>query len=54
MNRERIKGHLDLLLLSVLLAGPDHGYAVITALRDERTQWHRFAAGIQSVVTGLA
>ncbi|MFC7531718.1 PadR family transcriptional regulator [Actinoplanes sp. GCM10030250] len=30
-----IRGHLDLLLLSVLHdAGPVHGYAVITALRD--------------------
>src|SRR5437763_10316353 len=34
MNRERLKGHLDLLLLSVLAAGPAHGYAIITALRD--------------------
>src|ERR1700759_5540155 len=33
MNRERLKGHLELLLLSVLAAGPAHGYAVITALR---------------------
>jgi len=33
MNRERLKGNLDLLLLSVLSAGPAHGYAVITALR---------------------
>jgi PadR family transcriptional regulator PadR len=33
MNRERLKGHLDLLLLSVLAAGPAHGYAIITALR---------------------
>ena len=33
MSRERLKGHLDLLLLSVLSAGPAHGYAVITALR---------------------
>src|SRR5690349_8141473 len=30
-----IRGHLDLLLLTVLHdAGPVHGYAVITALRD--------------------
>src|SRR4051794_38813207 len=30
-----IRGHLDLLLLSVLdSTGPVHGYAVITALRD--------------------
>jgi DNA-binding PadR family transcriptional regulator len=34
VNRERIKGHLDLLLLSVLSAGPAHGYAIITALRN--------------------
>jgi DNA-binding PadR family transcriptional regulator len=34
MNRERIKGHLDLLLLSALSAGPAHGYAIIAALRD--------------------
>lgn len=33
MNRERLKGHLDLLLLSVLSAGPAHGYAIIAALR---------------------
>ena len=33
MSRERLKGHLDLLLLSVLTAGPAHGYAIITALR---------------------
>ena len=34
MNRERLKGNLDLLLLSVLSAGPAHGYAIISALRD--------------------
>jgi PadR family transcriptional regulator, regulatory protein PadR len=34
MNKERLKGNLDLLLLSVLSAGPAHGYAVISALRD--------------------
>jgi|SRR5579872_4129133 len=34
MNRERLKGNLDLLLLSVLAAGPAHGYAVISALRQ--------------------
>jgi DNA-binding PadR family transcriptional regulator len=33
MNKERLKGNLDLLLLSVLSAGPAHGYAVISALR---------------------
>jgi DNA-binding PadR family transcriptional regulator len=34
MNRQRLKGNLDLLLLSVLAAGPVHGYAIISALRD--------------------
>ncbi len=34
MNRERLKGHLDLLLLSVLAAGAAHGYAIISALRE--------------------
>jgi DNA-binding PadR family transcriptional regulator len=34
MNAEQLKGHLDLLLLSVLQDGPAHGYAVIAALRD--------------------
>jgi len=29
MEREKLKGNLDLLLLSVLAAGPAHGYAVI-------------------------
>jgi len=33
MKRDRIKGHLELLLLSVLEAGPAHGYEVIAALR---------------------
>jgi DNA-binding PadR family transcriptional regulator len=34
MNRERLKGNLDLLLLSVLAAGPAHGYAIIASLRE--------------------
>lgn len=34
MSRERLKGHLDLLLLSVLGGTPLHGYAVIVALRE--------------------
>ncbi|MBO0818881.1 MAG: helix-turn-helix transcriptional regulator [Actinobacteria bacterium] len=34
MERERLKGHLDLLLLSVLAAGPAHGYAIISGLRE--------------------
>jgi len=34
MRGERLKGHLDLLLLSVLSRGAAHGYAIIAALRD--------------------
>jgi DNA-binding PadR family transcriptional regulator len=34
MRAEQLKGHLDLLLLSVLDGAPTHGYAVITRLRD--------------------
>ena len=34
MRREQLKGHLDLLLLSVLADGPAHGYAVNAALRE--------------------
>jgi DNA-binding PadR family transcriptional regulator len=33
MKRERIRGHLDSLLLSVLNAGPAHGYEVVSELR---------------------
>lgn len=34
MRADGVKGHLDLLLLSVLSEGDGHGYAVITALRE--------------------
>ena len=33
MRPEVLKGHLDGLLLAVLEAGPQHGYAIIEALR---------------------
>lgn len=33
MKAEKLKGHLDLLLLSVLSGGPGHGYEVITRLK---------------------
>ncbi|HEY7147463.1 MAG TPA: helix-turn-helix transcriptional regulator [Streptosporangiaceae bacterium] len=33
MDSERLKGNLDLLLLSVMTAGPGHGYSIITRLR---------------------
>jgi PadR family transcriptional regulator PadR len=34
MRSEHLKGHLDLLLLSVLGTGAGHGYAVIGRLRE--------------------
>jgi PadR family transcriptional regulator PadR len=33
MRPELLKGHLDMLLLAVLEPGPQHGYAIIEALR---------------------
>lgn len=33
MRGQALKGHLDLLLLSIVATGPKHGYAVIEALR---------------------
>jgi len=33
MGTDRVKGHLDTLILSVLSAGPGHGYEVIAQLR---------------------
>jgi PadR family transcriptional regulator, regulatory protein PadR len=34
MKTEKLKGHLDLLLLSVLSRGAGHGYEVITRLKE--------------------
>jgi PadR family transcriptional regulator, regulatory protein PadR len=34
MFGEALKGHLDLLLLAILVEGPAHGYAVIETLRS--------------------
>lgn len=34
MKVDRVKGHLDLLLLGILSHEPGHGYAVITRLRE--------------------
>jgi len=34
MITEKLKGNLDMLLLAVLAAGPGHGYAIITRLRE--------------------
>jgi len=35
MNRERLKGHLDVLLLAVIDITPAHGYAIISSLREQ-------------------
>jgi hypothetical protein len=35
MDPERLKGNLDVLLLSVLSSDPAHGYAIISALRGQ-------------------
>jgi DNA-binding PadR family transcriptional regulator len=32
--RDAVKGHVDLLLLSVLEKGPAHGYGLVEALRE--------------------
>lgn len=45
MASDRVKGHLDLLLLAVLQDGPMHGYAVITALRDRSAGQFDLAEG---------
>jgi len=45
MAQDRIKGHLDGLLLAVLESGPLHGYAVIEALQAR-------SAGALSLPTG--
>jgi DNA-binding PadR family transcriptional regulator len=45
MAQDRVKGHLDALLLAVLEAGPLHGYAVIEALQAR-------SAGALSLPTG--
>ena len=34
MRADKLKGHLDLLLLAILEEGPSHGYAVIDKLRQ--------------------
>ena len=34
MNRERLKGHLDVLLLAAVEDEPAHGYAIAAALKE--------------------
>jgi PadR family transcriptional regulator PadR len=38
LNPESLKGHLDLLLLTALAAGPSHGYAIAEWLRTRSRQ----------------
>ena len=38
MNAETLKGHLDLLLLAAVEAGPAHGYAIAETLRARSGQ----------------
>jgi DNA-binding PadR family transcriptional regulator len=34
MRAEILRGHLDLLLLAIVQDGPQHGYAIVEALRE--------------------
>lgn len=38
MNPEALKGHLDLLLMTAVEAGPTHGYAIAETLRTRSGQ----------------
>jgi DNA-binding PadR family transcriptional regulator len=35
MRRERLKGHLDVLLLAAVAAGESHGYALLKRIREQ-------------------
>ena len=35
MGRDAVRGHLDLLLMAVLRAGPQHGYSIVSTLREQ-------------------
>ncbi|MEZ5409822.1 MAG: helix-turn-helix transcriptional regulator [Acidimicrobiales bacterium] len=45
MRGQSLKGHLDLLLLSVIATGPKHGYAVMEALRLASSEAFDLAEG---------
>ena len=45
MNSEALKGHLDLLMMSVLADGPLHGYALIEELRSRSGEVFDLAEG---------
>jgi PadR family transcriptional regulator, regulatory protein PadR len=38
MEGEMLKGHLDLIVLAALAAGPAHGYAIIEAIKHKSGQ----------------
>jgi PadR family transcriptional regulator, regulatory protein PadR len=38
MEGEMLKGHLDLIMLAALAAGPAHGYAIIEAIKRKSGQ----------------
>jgi PadR family transcriptional regulator len=43
--RKELKGHVDLLLLSILQEGPAHGYRLIEVLRDRTDGAFALAGG---------
>ena len=45
LGGELLKGHLEMLLLSILEHGPLHGYAMIEQLRDRSAGVFRLAEG---------
>jgi DNA-binding PadR family transcriptional regulator len=45
MRTDVAPGHIDLLLLAALAAGPAHGYAVITSLKDRTDGAFTFPEG---------
>jgi len=45
MIGEALKGHLDLLLLSILAAKPAHGYEIIESLRDKSAEFFDLPEG---------
>jgi PadR family transcriptional regulator len=45
MEGEMLKGHLDLIVLAALAAGPAHGYAVIEAIKRKSGQFFDLPEG---------
>jgi PadR family transcriptional regulator, regulatory protein PadR len=53
MDRERLKGNLDRLLLAVLSSGPTHAYAIISALRNRNRGTFDLPEGAVYAAQGL-